>query len=245
MLFDCAEMTEGRATAAMVHVGGRHIKGETKEMTDSIDITDHPDTTPNTTMLKSVVVDVSLAATSHSAQQGNSSRKRDIGTSQELSSAHSQEVSSREDAQLTTLDIETKQPIEQLGTETGHAEMTPNHHSVGSKREHSHSPCSQTSPLQLADTTTSVCRAAGSVVEPEQELVVDGEALHSGHQGEERQPRKRAKLEAMEEGGGGGDNGRKCNYSVIVSLPLLSLQKNIPYSLCTLPSPGTPAPPYI
>ena len=175
------------------------VSTETTEKTDSIDITD---TTANTAMLNSVVADTSLP-TSHSAQKDNSNRKRDIGCDQELSSTRPWEVISGEDANLTVTDAQT---TEQSGTEMGSAEITQNLQRVGYKREHSDSPCSQTSPLP---SPTSVCRAIGCVVEPEQELVVNGEATQGG-QREERQPRKRMKCEEMEGGGeSGGGSGRK------------------------------------
>ena len=188
-------MADGRATAATV--GGRDIKGEKMEMTDLVDTTDQTDTVAHTATFNS---DAGLH-TSHSAQQDHNDRKTDIGSSQELSSTLLQEVISEEDADLTTTDVQT---IEQSGTEMGCAETTQNLQGVGYKREHSHSPCSQTSPLQ---SPTSVCRAIGCVVEPEQELVINGETLQGG-QGEERQPRKRVKRETME-GEGEGGNGRK------------------------------------
>lgn len=186
MLFDCAEMADRQETTAMVHIGGCNM-----EMTDSVDTTDQ------TATLNS---DASLP-TSHSAQQD---RKRNIGSSQELSSTLLQKVITKQDADLTISDVQT---IEQSGTEMGSAETMQNLQGLGYKREHSHSPCSQTSPLQ---SPTSGCRAIGCVVEPEQELLVNGEASQGG-QGEEKQPRKKVKREEMEGGGerGGGGNGRK------------------------------------
>ena len=193
----------------MTSVGEHHIK---EEITETIDSTDIIDTTTNTVMLNSAVADASLNPTSHSAQGDNStySWRKD---SQELSSTRCQEVITRQDANSTETDANN---TEQSGTEMGSAEIeyaettkTQDHQSVGYKREHSHSPCSQTSPLQ---SPTSACKAIGCVVESERDLVVNGEALQSSSsdQGEERQPRKRAKLETMERGEGkGGGNGRK------------------------------------
>ena len=156
--------------------------------------------------------DVSLAA-SHSAREDNNTRKRNTESSQELSSTQLQEVISGQDANLiTTTDAPT---IEQSGTELGCAETTQQnlHQSVGYKREHSHSPCSQTSPLQQSP--TSACRAVGCIVESEQELIVDVEVLKSSGGGrreleEERLPRKRVKREATMEGGGG--DGCTCKW---------------------------------
>ena len=213
MLFDCAEMADGRATTTTTAtVGGHHVTGETREMIDSIDTTDTI-TTTNTAILNSQT-DASLAA-SHSAREDNKIRKRDTESSQELNTAQLQEVIMfrGQDADLTTTDVPT---IEQSGTELGCAETTQQnlHQSVGYKREHSHSPCSQTSPLQQLP--TSACRAVGCIVESEQELVVDGEVLKSSGGGrreleEERQPRKRVKREATMEGGeGDGRNRHTC-----------------------------------
>ena len=213
MLFDCAEMADRCVTTATTTiVGGHHVTGETREMTDLIDTTDTI-TITNTAMLNSQT-DASLAA-SHSAREDNNSKKRDTESSQEPSTAQSQEVIMfrGQDADLTTTDMPI---IEQSGTELGCAQtMQQNpHQSVGYKREHSHSPCSQTSPLQQLP--TSACRAVGCIVEAEQELVVDGEVLKSSGGGrreleEERQPRKRVKREATMEGGeGDGRNGHTC-----------------------------------
>lgn len=194
-------MADQRATAAMTSVGGHHIK---EEITETIDSTDIIDTTTNTVMLNSAVADASPNPTSHSAQGDNSTYNSWTRDSQELSSTQCQEVITRQDADLTETDANN---TEQLGTEMGSAETTTmqDRQSVGYKREHSHSPYSQTSPLQ---SPTSACKAIGCVMESERDLVVNGEALQSSSsdQGEERQPRKRAKLETMERGGG---NGRK------------------------------------
>ena len=194
--------TGGQPPAATVSVCGHHIKGETVEMTDSVDTTD---TTTNTTLLNPVVADASLP-TSHSLQEDNRSRKEDTRSSQELSSMQQQEVISREDASLTTTDAQTGTESGCADSEMGCTETTETLKSVGYKREHSHSPCSRTSPLQ---SPTTACRAIGCIVEPEQELVVNGEASRGG-QREERQPRKRVKRETMEEGREReGSNGRK------------------------------------
>jgi hypothetical protein len=172
-------------------------------MTDSIDITDSTTTTTNTAMLNS---DASVA-TSHSEQKEYNISKRDSGSSQELSSTRPQGLISGQDTDLTT---NAQTIIEQSGTKLGCAETTPSLHlqSVGYKREHSHSPSSQNSPLH---SPTSACRAVGCVVEPEQELVEVSESCSSGGgggQGEkERQPRKRVKRETTMEGGQ-GSNGR-------------------------------------
>ena len=207
MLFDCAEMADRCATTA-TSVGGHHVTEEIIEMTDSIDTT-----TTNTDTLNSQT-DASLANTSHSA-----------GSSQELTTARSQEVISGQDADLTKTDAPT---IEQSGTETGYAETTQENlrQSVGYKREHSHSPCSQSSPV-LQQSPTSACRALACVIEGEQELVADGEVLKSsgGDQREkdERQPRKKVKREATMEGGeGDGRNESKCKWKkvyFVLSLP--------------------------
>lgn len=197
MPFDCAEMADGHTTA-----GGHDNKGEKMTMIDLVDTTDQTDTVAHTATLNS---DAGLP-TSHSAQQDHNDRKTDIGISQELSSTLLQEVISGEDAELTTTDVQT---IEQSGTEIGRAETMQDHHAVGYKREHSHSPirqCSQISPVQIA---TCVLTGASCVVESQQELVVDGGTLDGGgDQREERQPRKKVKCETME-GEGGGGNGRK------------------------------------
>jgi hypothetical protein len=194
------------ATTATASEGGHHVIKETREMTDSLDITDSTTTTTNTAMLNS---DAS-PATSHSEQKENNISKRDSGSSQELSSTRPQELISGQDTDLT---INAQIIVEQSGTKLGCAETTPSLHlqSVGYKREHSHSPCSQNSPLH---SPTSACRAIGCVVEPEQELVEVSESCSSGGgggQGEEKetQPRKRVKRETTMEGGQGeGSNGR-------------------------------------
>ena len=202
-------MADGCATTATaMSVGGHHVTGEIIEMTDSIDTT-----TTNTDTLNSQT-DASLANTSHSA-----------GSSQELTTARLQEVISGQDADLTKTDAPT---TEQFRTETGCAETTQQNHrqNVGYKREHSHSPCSQTSPV-LHQSSTSACRAVGCVVEGEQELVADGEELKSSGGGqrekEERQPRKKVKREATMEGGeGDGRNESTCKWKkvyFVLSLP--------------------------
>ena len=181
-------MAEEQTTVVMVpvHAGGHHIKGKTTEMTDSIDITDQTDTTVHTKVFNPVA-DASLAA-SHSVQQDHSESTRN---NQEQSNTHSQGTVGIQDAELQ--DTLTTQPMEQYGTKSGHAKMQ-NHHSVGYKREHSPVLSSQTSPVHVLD-DTGVCTAACCLVETEQDLVVDGDTSQGQ---EERQPKKRVRLETME-----------------------------------------------
>ena len=199
VLSDRAGVAEEQITVTMVpvRIGGHHIKGETTEMTDSIDIIDQTDTTVNSTVLN-LVADANLV-TSHSMQQDHSERQRGTGSSQELNNTHSQEVSRRQDAELTTPDAQTIQPMEQFGTKSGHVKMQ-DQHGVGYKRQHSPVQSSRTSPVHVGDALTAAC----CLVESEQDLVMDGDASHSQ---EERQPKKRVRLETME---GPGREGSGC-----------------------------------
>ena len=176
-----------------------------EEMTDLTAMTDA--TQLNTcTPTDSTNLAISGLTPSHGEKQQECTNTN--SSNQELTRMHTQEPINEQDAESMTLDLQTPHPLEQSGTATGCAETTQDHHTVGYKREHSHSPVrqrSQTSPVQVVITCTCTCTAAGCL---EPELVVDGAVLHSGDQGEERQPRKRVKRVAMERAGEG--NGCTC-----------------------------------
>ena len=137
-------------------------------------------------------------------QDHTNSNNQEIGSTQEPSRICLQEVISGQDAELTTMDVQSKQSKEQLGTETGSAEIH-NHRGegegVGYKREHSPEQSSQTLPGHVPITCTCTCTAACCLVEPQQELVSDGDTLQRQ---EVRHPRKRVKLAIMEGGTGDG-----------------------------------------
>lgn len=196
-----------RKASLETEVCGRHIKGDKEEMTDLTTLTD---TTQLNTPADGTNSAISELTPSHGVEKENTNTigtNEDTGSGlQKLTRMCLQEPSNKQDAE-STLGIQT----EHSRTETGCAETTQDHHAVGYKREHSHSPVrqsSKTSPVQVAITCTCTCTAAGCLVEPEQVLVANGDTLHGGGQ-EERQPRKRLRFEAMEGGVGGGGNRRK------------------------------------
>ena len=169
------------------------------------DLTALTDTTQLNTPADRTNSAISTFTPSHGEEQEytiTNGTNEDSGSSQELTRMYTLEPSDKQDAESATL--------EHSGTVTGRAETTQDHHAIGYKREHSHSPvrqCSQTSPVQV-HTATCAFTAAGCLLEPRQELAVDGDTLDSGgDQREERQPRKKVKRESME--GAEGGNGRK------------------------------------
>ena len=170
------------------------------------DLTALTDTTQLNTPTDHTNSAISRHTPSHGEEQEytiTNGTNEDSESGQELTRMCTLEPSNKQDAESATL--------EHSGTVTGCAEAMQDHHAIGYKREHSHSPvrqCSQTSPVQV-HVATCAFTAASCLVESQQELVVDGGALDGGgDQREERQPRKRVKRETME-GEGGEGNGRK------------------------------------
>ena len=151
-----------------------------------------------------------LLATSH---DGTNEEGDDGGSEQEPIRMCLQEPSNEQDDN-SAVRIQTilQPPEENSGTEIGRTETTPDHHEIGYKREHSHSPvrqCSHTPPAKVVITCTCTCGDTSAwCLEPE--LAIDGRALSSHHQREERLPRKRVRHSTMEGEGKGGGNGHTC-----------------------------------
>lgn len=232
-------------------VCGPHIKGDKEEM---INVTALTDTTQLNISADGTNSAIFMLTPSHGVEKDVNTNT--IGTNQDTGSGQQelirmclQEPSNKLDAESAAQEVQTITPI-RTEPEIGCAETTQDHHAVGYKREHSHSPerqSSQTSSVLVAIMCTCTCTAAGCLVEPEQQLIADGYTLPGGRQGEETQPRKRLRFDAME-GEEGGDNGRtcKCNFSVIklAALGMGEYKESKGILLCKfgMGETGTPAP---